>query len=66
MKIHKAVLGYISQDSRCVCVCNPVSSLGDCIQLRHFDNLLFLICCILSCMCQREMATCPFDAWMVG
>lgn len=68
MKIHKAVLGCISQDSLslfvCVSVCvfsfcSPISPLSDCIELCHFDNLLSSVCSVLPCVCQREIAICP-------
>jgi hypothetical protein len=72
MKIHKDVLGCISWDSASVCVyvcvcvcvcvcvhlCSPISFLGGCLELCHFDNLLFSICFIHPCMSQREIATC--------
>ena len=47
-------------------VCSPVSTLIDYIELGHFDNVLFSVCSILQCMHQREIATCPFDAQLVG
>lgn len=67
MKIHKAALGCISQDSLslCMCVwvcmfsfCSPISSLSDYIELCHFDNLLSSVRSILPCMRRRKIATC--------